>query len=132
MSFRPVPPNQPPQPPQAPRPPKFPVPLTTDYFDQRLKPIFILCVATLALTLTTSAAYLYHSFAPRDLDLTDTDQCVAADSYRGDDPATSTAELAEPGAGGHLPRATERRLARETKPMSRAIRTPSTTVPVLL
>ncbi|EYE94884.1 uncharacterized protein EURHEDRAFT_402991 [Aspergillus ruber CBS 135680] len=45
-------------PPQVPKPPKLPVPLTTDYFDQRLRPIFILCIATLSLTLTVSVGYV--------------------------------------------------------------------------
>ncbi|ODM24226.1 hypothetical protein SI65_02063 [Aspergillus cristatus] len=49
-------------PPQMPKPPKLPVPLTTDYFDQRLRPIFILCVATLALTLTVSVGYVFISW----------------------------------------------------------------------
>lgn len=52
-------------PPQLPKPPKLPVPLTTDYFDQRLRPIFILCIATLSLTLTVSVGYVYVSLHSR-------------------------------------------------------------------
>ena len=66
------------------------------------------------------------------LNLPDTDQYAATDSYRGDDPAPSTAERRRRGVNGHLPRATERHLTREMKLISRAIRTRSTTLVVLL
>lgn len=66
------------------------------------------------------------------LDLPDTDQYAAADTYRGDDPAISTAKRRRRGVHGQPPRAMERHLVRETKRISRATRTRSTAPPVLL
>ncbi|BCR91953.1 uncharacterized protein ACHE_70796A [Aspergillus chevalieri] len=117
-------------PPQMPKPPKLPVPLTTDYFEQRLRPIFILCVATLALTLTVSVGYVYVSTLLSICRYTD--QYAAADSYRGDDHTASTAERRRRGVNGHLPQATGRHLVRETGLISRATRTRSTALAVLL
>lgn len=64
MSFRPphTPPHSPntsPTPPNAPNGPKLPTPLTVDALEQQLRPIFILCIVTLAFSVASSLAYLY-------------------------------------------------------------------------
>lgn len=60
------------------------------------------------------------------LGLPHTDQYAVADTYRGDNPAISTAKRRRRGVHGQPPRAMEHRPVRETKRILRATRTRST------
>lgn len=78
MSFRPPhtphSPNTSPTPPNAPNGPKLPTPLTVDVLEQQLRPIFILCIVTLAFSVASS--YLYGSLMLSLLDGTLTDASI--------------------------------------------------------